>query len=133
MQLRDLRDDTLLRVLNVHFDYSSGENRLRSADLVAERIAPWIASGERLAVVGDLNAIRGSRTARKLQEAGLRLLPAKGASYHLNHGLNLFPAIDHVLIAGGLDYADRPVLVRQAPDGIWPSDHYPLVADLTYR
>ncbi len=127
------RDGRRLRVLNVHFDYSSGENRLRSADLVAERIAPWIAAGDRLVVIGDLNAIRGSKTATKLQEAGLALWPAAGASYHLNRGINLFPAIDHVLLAPGMDYAARPVLLREAPGGVWPSDHYPLVADLDYR
>lgn len=128
--LRDRRDGSALRVVNVHFDHASSQNRLKSAALVAERLTPWLDAGETLILAGDLNAIAGSRTAGILQAAGLVLMPARGASYHLNRGLNLFPAIDHVMIGPGLRYARRPVALRRAPGGVWPSDHYPIVADL---
>jgi hypothetical protein len=46
------------RVVNMHFEYRSGSNRLQSAGLVRDRIRPAIAAGTPTFVVGDLNARR---------------------------------------------------------------------------
>lgn len=117
-----------LRVVNVHFDYSSAGNRLASAALVAERLSPWLQADERVVLVGDLNAMAGSRTAGILRETGLALTPARGATYHLNRGLNLFGAIDHVLHDCNIRLDARPVAIREKPGNVWPSDHYPVLA-----
>ncbi len=117
------------RVVNVHFEYSSRSNRLMSAELVVARISPWIAAGEDVFLVGDINARLGARTHRILEGAGLSFAPVAGATYHLNRGLNLFGAIDHIATTDGITLVGEPVVLRQKFDGEWPTDHYPVIAD----
>lgn len=126
----DRRTGTRLRVVNVHLDFRSADNRLRSAALIAERLRPWLEAGDPVILAGDLNAMAGSRTVRILTDAGLILTPARGSSYHFNRGLNLFGAIDHVLHDCSTRLTDRPVAIRARPDGQWPSDHYPVLAQI---
>ncbi|WP_394156047.1 endonuclease/exonuclease/phosphatase family protein [Loktanella salsilacus] len=129
VRLQD-KDGTILNVVNVHFEYKSGSNRLKSAALVADRMAPLIAAGERVALIGDINALRGSKTAQILKEAGFDFLPVSGSTYHLNRGLNLFGAIDHIALAGPLTAAASAQVQRRKFDGRWPSDHYAVIADI---
>jgi endonuclease/exonuclease/phosphatase family metal-dependent hydrolase len=117
------------RVVNVHFEYRSASNRLLSAALVRDRIAPVIAEGGTVFVVGDLNARRGSPTARRIAEAGIDFAPVDGSTYHFDRGLNLFFAIDHLGASPGVERVGGPVVLRQRFGGRWPSDHYPVFAD----
>ena len=126
----DRRSGASFRAVNVHTDYASRSNRLRSAELVAQRIGPWIAAGETVLVLGDLNARLGDSTLAILEEAGVSFAPVEGATYHFNRGLNLFGAIDHVGWAGAAAPAGDPVVVRRRFAGEWPTDHYPVVQDL---
>lgn len=123
-------DGRRLRVINVHFEYSSRTNRLKSARLVAQRAAPWIAAGEAVVLAGDLNARAGAETLEILEAVGFAFLPVPGATYHLNRGVNLFGAIDHIALAGPLRAATPPVVVQRRFDGVFPSDHYPVFADI---
>ncbi|NUB44230.1 endonuclease/exonuclease/phosphatase family protein [Fertoebacter nigrum] len=115
-------------VFNVHFEYKSRSNRQRSAALVAERIAS-LAAGGPVFLLGDLNALAGSRTADILAGAGLQFAPVRGATYHFNRGINLFGAIDHIAASAGLLPVGAPVVVRSRFRGVWPSDHYPVLGD----
>lgn len=124
------RQGRRLRVLNLHFEYRSGSNRLKSAALVAERAAPWIEAGETVLVLADLNALHGSRTMAVLEAAGVRFARVPGASYHLDRGLHLFGAIDHIGTAGALRLATAPRVVQRRFDGVWPADHHPVLADV---
>ena len=133
-RFRDRGSGHALSIVNVHFDYGSWENRRRSAELVAERISPLIATGERVVLAGDTNARAGSRTLAVLEGAGLAFAPVEGSTYHLNRGLNLFGAIDHVALGPGLAAVGHPVALRRRFEGAdapsWPSDHYPVVIDV---
>ena len=126
----DLGGGAPLTLVNVHFDYGSWENRRRAADLVAAFAADRIAAGERLALLGDLNALAGSRTLAILEGAGLRFPDVPGATVHFDRGLNLFGAIDHVGLGPGVDAAGAPLVLRERWDGVWPSDHYPVALDV---
>jgi endonuclease/exonuclease/phosphatase family metal-dependent hydrolase len=119
----------VFRVVNIHFEYRSSSNRLLSADLVRDRIAPVIAGGMPVFLVGDLNARLRSPTARRLAEAGIVWAPVAGATYHLNSGLNLLFPIDHIGATPDLAPAGDPVVLRGRFGGVWPSDHYPVFAD----
>ena len=119
------------RVLNVHFEFKSSSNRLQSAQLVAERVAPWIAANETVFLIGDINARAGAEPIEVLEGAGFDFLPIAGSTYHLNYGLNLFGAIDHIAVAGNAKAQGAPVVLREKFDGEWPSDHYPVIADIT--
>jgi len=122
-----------LRVVNVHTDYASMENRRLSAALVRDRIAPWIEAGERVMVVGDLNARAGGTPQQLIGEAGVAWIDVPGATYHLNRGLNLFGAIDHVGISTGISQVGDTQVVRRQFSGEWPTDHYPVVADFAFE
>jgi hypothetical protein len=97
------------RVVNVHFEYRSASNRLLSAELVRDRIAPVIAArADPTFVVGDLNARRTSPT-RRIAEAGIRFAPVEGSTYHFDRGLNLFFAIDHIGATAEVERVGGPV------------------------
>lgn len=128
-EFRDMRSDRVFRVVNVHTDFSSRSNRLQSAELIAERIKPWIEAGETLFVIGDMNARLGARKLAIMEDVGVTFTPVKGATFHFNRGLNLFGAIDHIGYAGPVQPLGAPVVLRQKFDGEWPTDHYPVVVD----
>jgi endonuclease/exonuclease/phosphatase family metal-dependent hydrolase len=117
------------RVVNVHFEYRSASNRILSAELVRDRIAPVIAGGTPVFLVGDINARRGSPTAERIAEAGIVFAPVEGSTYHFDRGLNLFFAIDQIGATPDLTRVGGPVVLRQRFGGEWPSDHYPVFAD----
>ncbi|MEL7211685.1 MAG: endonuclease/exonuclease/phosphatase family protein [Pseudomonadota bacterium] len=129
---RDRDTGARFRVVNVHFEYRSRSNRQLSAALVRDRIAPWIAADEKVFVIGDLNALRGSATLGRIEEAGITFAPVRGATYHFNRGINLFGAIDHLGYSDGVALDGEPVVLRQKFEGEWPTDHYPVFADLTF-
>lgn len=118
------------RVVNLHTDFASRSNRLRSVQLVAERISPWRDAGETIVVMGDFNARRGARTLEILEETGVTFAPVRGASFHFDRGINLFAAIDHIGWLGALRPAGDPVILRGRFGGEWPTDHYPVVQDV---
>lgn len=117
--------------MNVHFDYASGANRIRSAELVAERIAPWREAGRTVILAGDLNAMTGWKACVILDDAGLDFVPVTGSTYHFDRGLHLLGAIDHIAASGAIDPVGHAQVLRRF-DGEWPSDHYPVVADFRW-
>lgn len=128
-QFRDTDTGKTFRVVNVHTDYGSRTNRLRSVSLVAERIKPWIARNETVFLIGDINARLGDRAIDILTDTGLQFAPIRGATYHFNRGINLFGAIDHVASIGDTRLVGDPVVLRKKFDGEWPADHYPVITD----
>ena len=52
-----------------------------------------------------------------------------GATVHFDRGLNLFGAIDHVAHSDGLTPLGAPMVYREKLGEVWPTDHYPVVAD----
>ena len=128
-RFRDRETGAAFLLLNVHLDAGSWENRRRSAELVAERAAARIADGEAVLLAGDLNARTGSPTMEILETAGLSFLPVPGATFHLNRGLNLFGAIDHLAHGPGGASLGPPMVLRDRYGGAWPSDHYPVAGD----
>ena len=117
------------RVVNLHFDYSSGSNQRKSAALVAARIAPWIEAGERVFVIGDVNDDQDSAPARAMAEAGVTFMPVVGSTWHWDMGLNVTGPVDHLAYSAGIEPVGGPVVLRQKFSGEWPTDHYPVVGD----
>ncbi len=126
-----------LLIVNVHIDRTRYRNQILSARLIADRIANHAKPGEEVILLGDLNAFQRSRITRiaaardrNARDGTISLTPvsSRQSTFHFYRGLNLFPAIDHVLASDGL----TPIAAfvdRSRPNGIWPSDHYPVVAD----
>lgn len=115
-------------VFNVHFEYSSRSNRRLSAELVVDRMAS-IVEDDPAFLLGDLNAMHGSRTMEILEEADLQFPKVSGSTYHFNRGINLFGAIDHIGATHHAKIHGAPVVLRSKFLGEWPTDHYPVFAD----
>lgn len=135
-------EKAVILVVNVHVDRTSHRNQIRSARLTAERLGEIRRPGDEVILLGDFNAFRNSRVVRIASRGdaataegapnGRALVPVSPhrATYHFYRGFNLFPAIDHVLVSGGLASTGARV-VRRRPAGVWPSDHYPVVVELS--
>ncbi len=131
-QLLDMETTQSFYLFNVHFDYSSVGNRQRSARLVAARLRPLVEAGEAIILLGDINAPGFFPVASILKDIPLTLATPAGATFHFNRGLNVLPAIDHVFHSAQFIQVGKTRLMRQAYDGVWPADHYPLWVEL-YR
>lgn len=132
-EFEDRVSGTVFTVFNVHFDFASGENRRRSAELVASRIRPRVQAGEAVFVVGDINAGLKSIPARALKAEGLSFVPVSGSTYHWNRGLHLTAPVDHIGMTDNIRALGDPVVIRRKFAGDWPSDHYPVLADFALR
>lgn len=130
VQFEDRDTGQSFRVVNVHFDAASRGNRRQSAALTATRVAEWISAGERVILGGDLNALSGAWVLRRLEAAGLTFAPARHASFHLDRGLHLFGAIDHIGVSAGVGPVEGPHVLQRRVGPAWPADHHPVVADI---
>ncbi len=128
-QFEDRETRARFMVVNVHFEYSSRSNRLLSAALTRDRIKPWIDAGETVFLVGDLNALHGAQTMDILEESGVVFDRTPGATYHLNRGVHVLGAIDHLARTPNVTLDAGPVVLQERFDGEWPSDHHPVYAD----
>ncbi|QDT70437.1 Endonuclease/Exonuclease/phosphatase family protein [Planctomycetes bacterium MalM25] len=143
VRLRDRRhDDASLLVLNTHWDHVSQEACLHSGRMINERL-PELASEAALIVLGDLNAVERSEPFRVLIGDGPRrlldsyraLFPEPSGRERTGHGFRGLEEgwrIDYVLHNNRLE-ASEAAIVRDAPGGVFPSDHYPVTAVLRYR
>jgi endonuclease/exonuclease/phosphatase family metal-dependent hydrolase len=129
VQLLNISTGKSIRVVNVHFDHSSKINRHGAAELVSERIGPWMDSSEPVIVLGDFNAVSWFKTIDILEDAGLTLADRDGPTFHFKRGLNLFPAIDHVLFSG-FHQEGETIRLNKRYEGVWPSDHHPIKVSL---
>jgi endonuclease/exonuclease/phosphatase family metal-dependent hydrolase len=125
-------------LFNTHFDQAGREARAQSARLLVSRLERFSAL-PRL-VTADLNASEGSEPARILAGAGYRdtfrvLHPeADAGTFHGFGGVAVrkLGKIDYVLCDGKWDVLGAAV-VRDERDGRFPSDHFPVTADLSLR
>jgi len=131
--LREKSSGKSFTVFNMHTDFSSGSNRIKSIDLIAERIKPRIEAGKSVLLVGDLNASNRSKIAKTLKSIPLQFVPDAGTTFHFNRGVNLTPSIDHILHTPQFTPLDKVTVWRKKYDGKWPGDHYPVTADLIFK
>ncbi len=131
-----------LFVFNTHFDHQSLPSRVRSARLLAARIA---ARNPRdpVIVTGDFNAVPEEETIRYLVgsegQTPVRLIDTyravhpnptpDEATFHGFRGLTRGRRIDYVFVTEGIAVRSARI-VRTSRDGRYPSDHYPVEAVL---
>lgn len=131
--LREKSSGKSFTVFNMHTDFSSGSNRIKSIDLIAERIKPRIEAGDSVLLVGDLNASNRSKIAKTLKSIPLQFVPDAGTTFHFNRGVNLTPAIDHILHTPQFTPTGKVTVWRKKYEDKWPGDHYPVTADLIFK
>lgn len=123
-------------VANSHFDQAGVVAREESARLLAERLGA--VPGPRV-ILGDLNADESTRPLEILREAGYRdsfriVRPDEEAlTYHgfRGRGARTLGKIDYVLCDAGWRVVGAEI-VRDGADGRYPSDHFPITAELDF-
>lgn len=130
IKLAERASGQVFYVFNMHNDYASRSNRMASSALVAERIVA-IAGDAPVILLGDLNAPAYFREVEYFANYGLR--PVKpGGSTNRILGLKLLPAIDHILINPGFSATGSVSVWDDRYGGQYPSDHFPISADLLF-
>jgi endonuclease/exonuclease/phosphatase family metal-dependent hydrolase len=99
---------------------------------VADRIASRQYSEDGVIVIGDFNSPRFFRPVQIVADSDLSVAQSKGSTFHFNRGINIQPAIDHVLYSQAFAYKST-LVIRDRFDNQWPSDHYPVVVTLSNR
>ncbi|WBQ06158.1 endonuclease/exonuclease/phosphatase family protein [Kribbella sp. CA-293567] len=122
-------DGTLAGISNTHYDHIGEVARVESSKLLdrwaaAEPERHWV-------LLGDLNAEPESPPLKAFLDAGWRdAVPVDaGGTFHDFGRATGLDRIDHILIGAGWQATDAAI-VRDRPDGRFPSDHWPVVATL---
>ena len=142
VRFRDMATAREFIVLNTHFDHQIEEARQKSATLIVQRIADFDSSLP-LIVLGDFNCAAGNSPAFDLLTTTTGLVdtwsaatdrPASPAP-NTFHGYQA-PVLDGERIDWILTRGMREILsttiITASNGGQFPSDHFPVVADLTF-
>ena len=128
---------------NTHFDHVSETGRQKSAAMLAQRIADR-RRPEPVLVTGDFNA-RGSSPVMntlmgKTPDSPIKLVDTfrmlhpdekQTRTCHRFRGGTKGSKIDHILALPGVEVRSAEIL-RDNRDGRYPSDHYPVTAEVTF-
>ncbi len=125
-------------VYNTHFTTRRGPRQLRSAEQINARIAE-LPGDSVVVVMGDFNAVAETSetwavaTSEGLRDAWVIAEKREGPPLTSN---GFYPPlagregrIDWILVGGPVS-VKRAVTVLHSVDGRWPSDHYPVAAEL---
>jgi endonuclease/exonuclease/phosphatase family metal-dependent hydrolase/membrane-associated phospholipid phosphatase len=124
----DLSDGRSLGVINAHFDAKRRMDRILSAQLITdwmgEHDIAWV-------VMGDLNDVPDSPPVQQLLAGGLVAADPVGGlgTSHQFTGRTDGRRIDHILVTPDLSVVTAEVAIGRAKRP-WPSDHWPLQAEL---
>lgn len=136
VRLRERASDGRLLCCNVHFDHRGPRARAESARLLTERL-PEIADGDPLVLLGDFNCAPDSDPYDRLTE---QFRDAKAVAERPHHGPTgtfhdfagePLERIDYVFV-DGVGVHQHATLTDHWDDGRYPSDHFPVVADLDF-
>lgn len=132
VRLRDTATQQDFYVFNVHNDYNSDSNRLKTSKLIAERIRQIVPEATPVIVLGDFNALSWFEELRIIERAGLEVIPPTGSTNRLL-GLHILPAIDHILVSEHFEVMSPISVWRERYDGVYPGDHNPVSVRLRIR
>ncbi len=120
---------------NAHFDNSGSISRVEAIRVVSEK-----ASAYDMPIVfsGDLNAKEGNLMYKRALEAGFRdtkylaEVSDTGATYHGYTGLDKLnnKPIDYIFVNSYCESVSKYDVITEKINGIYPSDHFPVVSTL---
>lgn len=127
--------------VNTHWDHIGFKARRQSALQMLAWIGKNARHCERVLVFGDFNSELDSEQMKVLTSGSLQLRDSRSVSKSSPFGpagtFNAFnpapaeaKAIDHILVGQGID-VERHAVFAQVIEGRVPSDHYPVLVDLS--
>ncbi len=140
------RDGTGFYHFNLHLDHLSQPSRERSTELLLQRIAARVVPAEPVIVTGDFNVGEGNPALGSL----LGTAGAPGApfvdTFRVKHpdakevgtfngfkfGATTGDKIDYVLVSPATEVIAASI-VRTSRDNRYPSDHFPVVAQIRFK
>ena len=134
--------------LNTHLDHISGEARIRGTEVILQRLRALQGTSTAILVTGDFNCHPGDAVHQRFQEFGFAdaylatgheeneladSFHAYGLSKSSSSGAKRRGSrrLDWILFAGSSEVL-RPLscdIIRDAQPPVYPSDHYPVVAE----
>ncbi len=135
-RLADRKTGREFFLFNTHLDHVSAAARENGIALILKRMMK-LAQGRPVLLTGDMNATPGSvpiqRAAAVLKEAinVTRATHAGPVATSNGFKLNQVPTekIDHIFVSGGVDVLTHATF-DDLQDGLYPSDHFPVAADV---
>lgn len=145
VRFRCVQSGAIIVHLNTHLDHRSEQARVEGARLIIERVAGMTADGAATILTGDFNTTPASETYALFAAAGYEdAHVAAGNSAdpyesYTNHGWRGYPfdraddtpqRIDWILTRGAVLHTTSCEIVRDAAPPVYPSDHYPVLAEI---
>lgn len=123
-------------VFNTHLDHVSDEARIKGIAVVLDKIAQF--GGLPAVIMGDFNALEGSKTYESATEHFLDAQYAasqtmEGHTYQNWGNPENFKRLDYFMISKTGWEAQRYAVVQPVHDGVYASDHCPIVLELTFQ
>ncbi len=142
VKFRDRRSDVTFYFWNTHFDHQIQEARLKSAQLVLERVHA-LKTDLPVVLVGDFNAVAGRNPAYDVLIAPEGFTDTwDAAGTHLGEIVNTFhnfrgptpgdSRIDWILMRGPVSCDDIQIVTCHR-ESQYPSDHFPVKATLRWK
>lgn len=132
--LRRKSDNEEIAVFNTHLDHISDEARIKGIQVVLDKIAEF--GGKPSILMGDLNAVPGSETISSAVQSFFDAQAVAedtmdGATYQAWGKKLDKERIDYIMVSKTGISVDKYAVVQTTYDGVYPSDHFPIYADLT--
>ncbi len=122
---------------NTHFDNVSSQARTESVAIVSQKIAE-IAPDIPVVFTGDLNFSEGCADYNNILSCGLKdtkYLAAEHDNCATYHDYKPFAftikPIDYIFVNGYVNSVASYFVDTRSPDSIYPSDHFPIIVELT--
>lgn len=140
VRLTEKKSGQTLLVLNTHFDHVGEVARRKSAELILKKIAELNQAKHPVILLGDFNAtpesepitiVKGGLMEARLV-AGKMTLPQPGSFNAFDSGKPAANLIDHMFLSSDVRVVNYEMLV-ESREGRYPSDHFPVFADLVIR
>lgn len=125
-----IRFDEGFSIFNTHFDHESVGARNKSAEMIIQRLPdmPWVLVGDFNAELAwpDLDALRTMSEGRAIDQ------DVKSGTFHDFKGGSEGDRIDYIFASNHFESSLSHLDVR-SENGVFPSDHYAVLATLTLK
>lgn len=128
-----------VHICNVHLDHTRAAIRAKEVDVLLSRL-PLKGSADPLIVCGDFNASAGEECVRKMSEPLIDVVAHADDKSLSTHGTfhqftgspgGAAERIDYIFASSGV-LIDRVDVMDMPVEGRWPSDHFPVAANLRW-